>query len=250
MLRSAHELLGYRIHATDGNLGKVHDFLLDDQSWAVRYIVVDTGFWMPNRQVLISPVEAGQPRWSQHVLPVTLTRQQVEDSPLIEAHLPVSRQHELRLVDYYGWPTYWGPTGPVMADVPVSTAEEPPAPQTSPDPHLRSMRELRGYHLCASDGQIGHVADFIVDTESWTVRYVIVDRRNWLPGKKVLLAAGWIENVDWANRLVHADLPREEISNSPPFDPAAPVNRAYEQRLYDYYGRPAYWQGKEEKQPV
>jgi PRC-barrel domain len=97
------------------------------------------------------------------------------------------------------------------------------------------------YYIQAHDGQIGHVEDFIVDTEAWAIRYIAVDTGNWWPGKKVLVAATWIEYVDWAESLVHVDLSRDQVKGSPEFDTTAPVNRAYESRLYDYYGRPVYW---------
>jgi hypothetical protein len=113
--------------------------------------------------------------------------------------------------------------------------------QQEKEHHLRSTREVIGYHIQARDGEIGHVEDFIADDQTWAIQYMVVDTRNWLPGRKVLIAPAWIEKVDWLERLVHVDLLRETIQNSPEFDPSAPVNRAYEVRLYDYYGRPKYW---------
>ncbi|MBK9166200.1 MAG: PRC-barrel domain-containing protein [Bryobacterales bacterium] len=113
--------------------------------------------------------------------------------------------------------------------------------ETHGDPHLRSVREVSGYRIRAADGEIGRVADFIVDTDGWAIRYLVVDTRNWLPGRKVLVAPRWVQSIDWGDRLVHVRLHREDIKNSPEFDPNEPVNREYEARLYDYYGRPRYW---------
>jgi hypothetical protein len=107
--------------------------------------------------------------------------------------------------------------------------------------HLRSTREVIGYNIQASDGEIGHVEDFIVDDETWIIRYMVVNTRDWLPGKKVLVAPRWIEKVTWAESKVYVELTRESVKNSPEFDPSAPVNREYETKLYDYYGRPKYW---------
>jgi hypothetical protein len=109
------------------------------------------------------------------------------------------------------------------------------------DPHLRSTREVIGYHIQARDGEIGHVDDLIVDDELWYLRYLVIDTRNWLPGRKVLVAPAWAEQVSWIERKVYIDLKRETIKNSPEFDPSMPVNREYEVQLYDYYGRPRYW---------
>jgi sporulation protein YlmC with PRC-barrel domain len=106
---------------------------------------------------------------------------------------------------------------------------------------LRSLEEVKGYHIQATDGKIGHVEDFIVDDESWEIRYLVVDTRKWLHGKQVLLSPKWIQEIKWLESNVYVDLSREAVRNSPKYDPFSPVNREYEIRLYDYYGRPKYW---------
>jgi hypothetical protein len=111
----------------------------------------------------------------------------------------------------------------------------------SGDPHLRSTQEVLGYYIHASDGDLGHVEDFIVDDDNWTIRYMVVDTRNWLPGKKVLVAPEWITEVSWGESKVYVDLTQDAIKDSPEYDPTETVNRLYEERLYDFYGRPKYW---------
>src|SRR5205809_6020840 len=108
MLRSASEWDGYSIQATDGEIGHVAEFLFDDEKWTIRYLVVDTGGWLPGRRVLISPIALGETDWPGHRLHVKLTRQQVEESPVIDTDKPVSRQHEVSYYQYYRWPYYWG----------------------------------------------------------------------------------------------------------------------------------------------
>ncbi len=238
MLRSIKELHGYNILATDGEIGHTHTFYFDDLAWIVRYLVVDTGTWLPGRRVLIAPLALGQPDWITHVMPVNLTRDQVENSPPIDLDLPVSRQMEERLHEYYGWPPYWHSGTAALAAAKAAREGQKPPPG---DPHLRSTREVIGYHIQATDGEIGHVEDFVGDVQDWTLRYMVVDTRNWLPGRKVLVAPTWIERVNWAQEKVHVDLGRETIKNSPEYDPSAPINREYEAQLYDYYGRPVYW---------
>ena len=105
---------------------------------------------------------------------------------------------------------------------------------------LRSMKELRGYSIHATDGDIGSVHGFYFDDHYWTIRYLVVDTRNWLPGKKVLIASDWIKQVSWPGEA-YVDMTRKQIEDSPEFDPSAPVNREYEERLYDFYGRAKYW---------
>jgi hypothetical protein len=175
-------------------------------------------------------------------LPVALTRQQIEDSPPVEYDQPVSRQQEHRMVAYYGWPMYWGGPATATMAVPVMAEVEAATDQGHEgDPHLRSLKEIIGYHLHARDGDIGHVEDLIVADSAWQTRYIVVDTRNWLPGRKVLVAPHWFMGIDWSARTVAVDLDKERIRNSPPYEPDAPVNRGYEARLYDFYGRPAYW---------
>lgn len=244
MLRSTKEILGYTLNAADGSIGKVLDFLFDDMNWMVRYLLVDTGKWLPGRRVLISPSSAGEPDWADQSIPVNLTKEKIENSPPLQEDLPVSRRHEAELSMYYGWPSYWhGTFGPAYEDIAATTAAKAAAAETAVagDPHLRSIREVNGYHIKAQDGEIGHIDDFITETEDWRLPYLVVDTKNWLPGRKVLVSPVWAEQIDWEKREITVNLQREAIKNSPEYDPAKPVNREYEARLYDYYGRPPYW---------
>ena len=262
MLRSVNDLQGRKIRATDGDIGSVDQFLFDDEDWAVRYLVVDTGNWLLGRKVLISPIALGQTDWTEG-LSVSLTKEQIKNSPGIDTDKPVSRQHESEYFNYYGYPYYWhGPAlwgaGAYPMAVPrtmgypdrvgVTTvyAGSASAPKAAPqeeegDPHLRSTREVIGYYIEATDGEIGHVEDFIIDDKSWAIRYIVVDTVNWWPGKKVVVAPQWIKRVSWAESTVYVYLEREWIKNAPEYDSTAIVNRDYEDRLYDYYGSPKYW---------
>jgi hypothetical protein len=245
MLRSLNDLRKYSIRAKDGNLGTVHDFFFDDHEWIVRYLVVDTGNWLPGRKVLISPASIGTAHWSSRRLDLDLTQGQVKDSPPLAVDEPVSRQLETQLAQYYAWPVYWEPhaLGPVPVYAKATAKTQGDAPEApSGDPHLRSVKEVTRYRIAAKDGEVGHVEDFITEDETWTIRYIVVDTRNWLPGKKVLVAPTWIEAVDWRDGKVFVVLSRETIKGSPEYDPSVPVNREYEARLYDYYGRPVYWE--------
>jgi uncharacterized protein (TIGR02284 family) len=252
MLRSVSELTGYSILATDGQIGKVAEFYFDDITWTIRYLVVDTGNWLVNQKVLISALVLGQPEGQTRQLSVDLTQKQVENAPSIDLDRPVSRQHEIALHDYYGWPWYWisvpggvyplgvPPVAPseIIKDEEDELEEKEPPEEQRADPHLRSTAEVMGYHIAATDGEIGHVEDFIVDDESWTIHYMVVDTRNWLPGKKVLLSPAWIDLVSWPELRVHIGVTQERVKNSPEYDPSIPVNREDGTRLYDFYGRP------------
>jgi len=249
MLRSAKKIYGYTISATDGPIGTVNDLLLDDLNWTICYLVADTGHWLSGRKVLLVPEALGQPDWASRSLPVALSREQVQNSPHIGTDEPVSRQMEDDLHSYYGWNPYWrggprlfGLRAAETAEMLARAAQERAAGKASePDPHLRSSTEMIGYYIQARDGEIGHVDDLIIEDELWAVRYLVIDTRNWLPGRKVLVAPAWAEDVDWAHRKVLVDLSRRTIEDSPEYDPSMPVNREYEGRLYDYYGRPKHW---------
>lgn len=243
MLRSLKDLEGYRISAKNGDIGKIHDFFFDDELWIVRYVVVDTGHWLPGRKVLLAPSVLLDPNWRERSFSVLLTQEEVKASPDIDADKPVSRQHEIELRTYYGWPFYWQGAGPVPGMLPPPMPPPPPsASQKAGDLHLRSVRAVSGYDIEATDGDIGHADDFIADDETWAIRYLIVATRKWLPGRKVLISPQWLVGpISWSSKRVKIIMTRESIRNSPEYNPAAPVNREYEVRLYDYYGRPQYW---------
>jgi hypothetical protein len=252
MLRSMKEdLRGFTVGATDGDIGKVEEFYFDDESFTVRHLVVDTGGWLGGRKVLISPRALRDIDWSGKRVNAALTKAQVETSPAIDTDRPVSRQHEIEYYGHYGYPYYW--TGPYLWG-----AEAYPLPLSDPttsleterhwawageggDPHLRSSAAVIGYHIGATDGDIGHVEDFLVDDATWAIRYMIVDTRNWWPGKKVLVSPEWIERVDWSDSKVHVGVTREQIKQSPEYDPSGPVKRDYETQLHKHYRRPSYW---------
>jgi sporulation protein YlmC with PRC-barrel domain len=251
MLRSLKEFERYQVSATDGDIGTVVDFLLDDERWGVRYLVAKTGGFFDEREVLITPISFRQVDGSTNLFHVALTKEKVKHSPNIDLHEPVSRQHERDYYMYYGYPYYWGyeglwgPSYSPRALAAGRCEDGPPGYSFHPgDVHLRSTKELRGYHTQGTDAEVGHVSDFIIDDETWAVRYLVVDAGNWLIGKKVLIAPHWAGRVSWDERKVFLEMSRESIKASPEWNPDAPVNREYETRLYDYYGRPVYWSGE------
>lgn len=253
MLRKTKELTGSRLGARDGEIGHLKDFYFDDRAWTVRYLVADTGRWLPHRKVLIAPFAVIGIHVAPHkVVDVSLTRQQIEASPPIEAHKPVSRQFEEQYFQYFGRPYYWpGPLlwGPVefpglALPAPVPAELPPAAPAPGDDSHLRSVNEVTGYHLQALDQHFGHVEEFIFDDENWAIRYLVVDTRNWWPGKRALLAPPWISWVSWPELRVYVDLDRETVRRAPEYNPAAPITREYEQKLFEHYNRQPYWESR------
>lgn len=250
MLVNAAHLKGFEIQATDGKIGTVDQFYFDDETWAIRYLTVETDGWL-GRQVLISPLSIVQTDWQAKRVDVALTKKQVENSPNIDTHQPVSRQHEAAYFGYYGYPYYWG--GPNMWG-PASYPSGLPVPKAvftevhareiqkeSANSHLRSNQAVTGYHIEAADGEIGHVEGFIMDDQTWAIRYLEVATRNWWPGKKVLVAPAWIKRVSWEESKVYVGLSRETIRTGPEFVESVPITREYEDRLYLHYGQAPYW---------
>jgi hypothetical protein len=245
MLRQAKDLSGYKLGARDGEIGKVKEFYFDDQSWIVRYLIADTGDWLSDRRVLISPYALDQASEVNKIIPVALTRKQIENSPPLDADQPVSRQYEMQFYPYYGWPAYWG--GPYMWGGSATPLRGQGGWSTSvrhsadADPHLRSTEAVEGYAIEALDGEIGHVADFVVDDEVWAIRYLLVDTRNWWPGKKVLISTQWIERISWEESKVFINLTREAIQKWPEYTEGSLINRDYEIKLHRHYDREGYW---------
>ena len=244
-------LNGLPIEATDGEVGRIKDAFFDDHRWAMRYLVVDAGTWLAGRKVLISPIAVKKIDWQRNVVQVELTQQQVKESPSVDTDKPVSRQHEADFLDHYGYPYYW--TGLALwgtASYPVSPVGPTPPAINAPrkhgaaptDPHLRSTKEVTGYRLQTSNDSMGHVEDFLLDTVSWAIRYLVADTRNWLPGKHVVIPPQWITNVDWSERVVNVDVTRETVEAAPEYQSSIEFSRAHETNLYRHYHRDGYWQ--------
>jgi hypothetical protein len=260
MLTNTSDLKGFVIQAQDGQLGTVNDFYFDDDTWAIRYLTVETGGWLGGRPVLVSPISVIHTDWRARRLDVALTMKQVENSPAINTHQPVSRQHEVVYLSYYGYPYYWdGPQmwgqaySPSDVAMPTKVFEEATADRIkreSLDSHLRSTAAVTGYHIDASDGEIGHVDGFIVDDHAWAIRYIEVATQNWWPGKKVLISPAWIERLSWHEETVYVALFRDTIQSGPEYIKSRPISREYENQLHRHYGRPPYWVHTNEPEPA
>jgi uncharacterized protein YrrD len=244
MLIKAKRLKGYKLDSLDGEIGKVKEFYFDDRHWTIRYLVADTGNWLTGRQVLISPYALVAVRREAQLIGIDLTKKQIEDSPSLNSDKPVSRQFEEAYYKYYDWPMYWGRPY-VWGAYPYLVRDRAKWKKSTPekawDAHLRSTHDVSGHHIHAADGEIGHVEDFIIDDETWAIRYLIVDTRNWWPGKKVLVSPQWIERVSWSESRVFVKLSRQTIKQSPEYTEESLLTRDYETGLHRHYDRQGYW---------
>lgn len=249
MLQNVSELNGYAIAASDGSIGTVSDCLFDDESWSLRWLVVDTGNWLSGRKVLLPPSVLGHPDPTQRHFAVRLTKKEIEDSPGISTDRPVSRQMETSIYDHYGWNPYWGASpfmgpyayyGSVLADTPPTGTrrrerELADAQREADDPHLRSINEIIGYHIQATDGDVGHVEDVIIEDVDWSIHYLVVDTKNWWPGKKVLISPRSAEEINWEHKRVKLNVERQKVKDAPAYDASKPIDRLYERSFHGHY---------------
>lgn len=251
MLRHQSEIRGYAIQASDASIGTVTDLLFEDSTWLVRWLVIDAGDWLHDRKVLLPPSALAHVNHIGRQFNVRLTRQQVKDCPSVETDLPVSRQMETSLYDYYGWSPYWG-SGSYMgiADYggylggPLAVVPSPELMQrekeidderrSKSDPTLRSAKEVTGYQIHAKDGDIGHVEDFLVEDDDWSIRYLVVDTKNWWPGTKVLISPLSVRMIQWSDRQVNLGVDRQKVKDSLAYDPSATVDPIYQKTIHKY----------------
>lgn len=248
MLRRTSELMRCQLEARDGSIGRIKDVYFDDRSWTVRYLVADTGGWLLGRRVLLSPAAVQIDAESTGRIAVDLTRAQIENSPAASTDKPVSQQHQIDLHRYYGWTPYWaGGTFPITGLAPIAApaagrgdfapgpeARDPAGIEEEGDPHLRSASEVTGYKIHARDDDLGHVEDLVVKTADWTIALLVVDTRNWWPGRKVAVPQPWISQVSWRERAVAVSLERERIKEGPEY-PEGPLPSDFETRVAAHY---------------
>jgi hypothetical protein len=252
MLRLAKDLNGFTLECRDGQIGTVKEFYFDDKSWAIRYLIANAGNWMTGQSVLISPYALGEILTDEKLIRVELTKAQIENSPAIETDRPVSRQYELAYYPYYGFPSYWGGSSlwgnaayPHMVELPLGMAGgqgQAIRKGDNEDPHLRSTKDVDAHTIQALDGEVGHVEDFVIDDESWAIRYLVVGTRNWWPGKKVLIATRSVDRISYQDSSVYLRLKRETIQKSPEYSENLLISRDYEAKLHRHYDLEEYWQ--------
>ncbi|WP_114284426.1 PRC-barrel domain-containing protein [Sulfitobacter sp. DFL-23] len=254
MQRSS-DIIGYSLRAKDGAIGSITDILFDDRHFGLRWVVIDTGTWLPGRKVLLPPTALGTPDPATREYPVDLTLSEIEDAPGLETDQPVSRQLETDIYGFYGWHPYWyGGYGYAMVGgvqpaglTPGQTVDRQQAKlaqeQQKGDGHLHSVEEVTGYYVEATDDNIGHIEDFVIDESSWAVRYLVIDTKNWWPGKMVLISPDWLRGIAWTDGKVHVGVTRDKVKDSPEFDPSTTIDRKYEESIHAHYGYTPYWVG-------
>ena len=245
MLSRLKTLKGFKLNSLDGEIGTVKEFYFDDRHWVIRYLVANTGHWLIGRQVLLSPYALLAVNCENEKIAIDLTKKQIEDSPALNTDKPVSRQFEEEYYGYYRWPTYWRGPNPwgsyafIIRDRDKWNASNEGQPEW--DHHLRSTHAVNDYHIQASDGELGRIDDFVMEDETWAIRYLIVNTGSWWSGKNVLVSTQWIERVSWSDSKVFVNLSREIIKQSPKYTEDSRLTRDYEIKLHQHYNRKGHW---------
>lgn len=249
MLRSLKEVIGYTLQETDDVIGHCKDFLFDNVQWNIRYMVADTGNWLSHHKVLITPSALNPPDWQSERIPVSMTREEIENAPPLDSHAPVSRAYEETYHEHFSLPFYWigadftegmlsgngivQPVGDLLEDpTPVET------PATREDKQLHSAQEIMNYGVMACNHDAGRIDDMIIDDSNWRIQNIVMNTGSVIPDKNVLVSPEEIHQIDWINRLVSTHISADTLHDRTEFDPNAPVNHQQETRLYDYYGKP------------
>jgi len=248
MLRHQSQVKGYAIHASDGLVGTISDVLFDDATWLVRWFVVNTATWRAGRRVLLPPSALASVNHIGHQFVVKLNRHQVRDCPDVDTDAAVSRQHEADIYDHYGWAPYWSASSymgivgfggylgePLIAPPSLELMQREKsladARQAASDPTLRSIGEVTGYAVHAIDGEVGHVEDFLIEDDDWSIHYLVVETGTWWHGNKLLVSPLAVQSIQWLDRLVNLGADRQAVKNSAAYDPSATVDPIYEKHV-------------------
>ncbi len=199
MFHDLKTLTGSVVVATDGEIGKVTDFLFNDQSWTIGYLVVDVRRRLIRRDVVLTVAAVKEPDWSKKVFQLQLTREQVRDSPVVDSVEPVSRQQRIAMEEYFGRFACWVDRQAGGSSIPTGT--EYPL-HSKGNPHLRSAWHLTGYTVWSAGNEVGYLEGFIVDEPAWHIGYLNVKAGDWLNSRSVLIPTHSVESISWADHRV------------------------------------------------
>jgi hypothetical protein len=224
MLQSIKQIYDHTLAALDGEMGHVKDFYFDDKNWVVRYLVADTGSWLTGRLVLLSPHAFGKLDHNEKILHINLHKKQIENSPSIDMHKPVSRQYEVEYYSYYGWPMYWNGDAmwgigsyPLIIQPSIEQIEAQHKVHHRYDKHLRSTEAVTGYTIQTTDGSIGSVVDFLVDDRSWMIHKLVIETGHWYAGKEILLSPEKVERISYEESKLFVNVTKEAIMAAPEY---------------------------------
>ncbi len=199
MFTSLTTLMKIPLVTTDGKEHQVCSLLLDDRSWTICFLVANAGSWLFGRQVVIRTCATDRPDWTQKVIAAKLTHQELVRCADVSSVKPVSLQQQLALKKYFGWPDS-EPTWYVPAAL-VPAQREFPA-EANDDPHLRNATDLVGYEVWSRDRRVGILSDFIMEPNSWHIKYLSVKVGDWVYRKERFVPTFTVQSISWGMHRV------------------------------------------------
>ncbi|MCF3942003.1 PRC-barrel domain-containing protein [Oceanobacillus alkalisoli] len=221
----------YNIDATDGEMGKIKDIYIDDNDWKIRYAIVDTRKWLPERKVLLPPSIFIGVNPENESMEVEYDKSTIKNSPPVPEGTDLTRDKENQLFKYFGWTRYWSddvilsgekrPLGRVgsneeewyerMED-PLYDADEGELRRHHRDNNLRSHEEIMNSRAHGKNGKLGKVVDFIYD-DDWKVKYIVLTSNNVMTNDYYPYPIERITSVDWFEGDVYLDETVEQFAN-------------------------------------
>lgn len=252
MLDRYTKLTDFEVFTEEEKLGEIHDIYFEDGDWQVRYAIIESGDWLLGERVIIAMEALGKPNWEDKRIVADVSREDIESRPKIDFAKPVSRERLSELHQHYQWapimPSSAPPGSPIVGPYPIL----PPTADISErrklldqaeegEGSLRSAQEVAGYEVECENDCIGSVEDFFIEEDGWIIRYLLIDIRRWIKERRVIVSPEWVSEIDWLGEEIEVDLTKNQIENSPEFDPSEAPTRKYETALYDFYHQPGYW---------
>jgi hypothetical protein len=214
MFTSITTLMKIPLVTTDGKEHQVCGLLFDDRSWTISFLAASAGSWLSRRQVLISTSSTEEPDWTKKVIAATLTHQELAKCADVSSVKPVSQQQQLALKKYFGWPDSEPKSYLPAALVPAQ--REFPA-QANDDPHLRNTMDLLGYEVWSPDRRFGILSDFIMEPNSWHIKYLSVKVGDWVYHEERFVPTLDVQSISWGTHRVTLNSPSLISSHTVPF---------------------------------
>jgi hypothetical protein len=211
-------LYGQKLGAADGDVGRVCDFHLDEQTWSLRYLRADGGDWRPGREFLFTARAFGSRAFGRmdadsEVLRVIYNRQKISGSPrLAPPKVKLTREDDEAQQRYYGSPDPWRAGN--AADVTGVSDDRSAASSLSGAVwalSLPSTKSMAGYRVSATDGPAGKVVDFLVEPFAWAVEALVVVGGPWYARRQWLLAPSDIVQINHTDGTVEAGRSGDEL---------------------------------------
>lgn len=248
MLDKYSKLIDFEVFAQDEKLGEIHDIYFQDNVWKVKYAVVESGDWLLGERFIIATEALHKPNWEEKQITTDISKEDIKSRPEIDFAKPVSREKLSELHQHYQWSQFmpsgaqiYGPYPIVSPTADIAQRKELREETEEGEANLRSAEEVTGYEVECEDDCIGSVKDFFVDEKDWVIRYLLIDIGRWISNREVIVSPDWVSEIEWLDGEIEVNLTKEQIENSPEYNPSEPLTREYETALYDFYHQPGYW---------